>query len=247
MPSSSPSRRVPPRPTRRLAPLAPVAWIAIGALGLAAACADDDAATTSADLADASVFDAAAVAPLDGSVKAEDGANSPDPTSCESYCKDVLATCAGDDTQYGTPAECGRFCATFAPGGLGDKDVGTLACRAYHASTTAKTDPRTWCAAAGPFGGGVCGDRCAEFCTLAFAVCRAPAGATGSAPWADQPECVTACAGFAYLDGGVDGGGDGTAGTPGGDTLNCRQRVLRDALRDPARCAELATDSPRCR
>ena len=210
------------------------------------ACAStEEAEAVDGTAGDGGTWDAAAVAPLDGSTA--DGAGSgPETASCEAYCKDVLGTCTGEDTQYAAPEECSWVCARLTPGDLGDKDVSTLACRAYHASTTAKTDPHTWCGAAGAFGGGVCGDRCAAFCQLTLAVCTAPSG-PGKAPWADVPACVTACAEFAYLDGGVDGGGDGTAGTPSGDTFNCRQRALRAALRDPSRCADLAETSASCR
>lgn len=226
--------------------LAVVLGTAASVLGAAAACSDAELDPAVSAQADASVYDAAAVAPLDGSALV-DGARGPaGDVTCESYCKDVLATCTGENVQYASPEECVRLCAKFPTGTLGDKAEGTLACRAYHASTTARTDPPTWCAAAGAFGGNVCGDRCAGFCDLAFAVCGAPRG-PGAAPWADIPDCVTACAGFAYLDGGLDGGGDGTAGTPSGDTLNCRQRALREAVLDPSQCAALGTDSKRCR
>ncbi len=209
------------------------------------ACSSDDSEVAATTTPDASLWDATPVAPLDGSTKTDGGNSGPSPT-CESYCKDVVDTCTGDNAQYGAPEECIWFCARMPEGSLGDKDVDTLACRAYHASTTAKTDAKTWCAAAGPFGGGVCGDRCGAFCKLTLAVCTAKTG-TGSSPWASEPDCVTACAGFDYLDGGTDGGGEGANGPAYGDTLNCRLRSLREALRDPARCADLAPDSGACR
>jgi hypothetical protein len=216
------------------------------ALGAAAACSDARRESPLGAEADASVYDAATVAPLDGSAPLDGGRVAVDEPSCERYCNDVLTTCTGEDAQYASPEECVRLCAKLPPGALGDKAVGTLACRAYHASTTARTDPRTWCAAAGPFGGNVCGDRCADFCDLAFAVCSGASG-TSALPWTDIPDCVTACAGFAYLDGGIDGGGDGTTGKPSGDTLNCRQRALREALVDSSWCADLGADGKRCR
>lgn len=204
---------------------------------------DAESAQTARD--DAGAYDASAVAPLDGGPSRADGATSPGP-SCEAYCKDVVSTCTGEDTQYGSPEECIWVCERLAPGSLGDKDGDTVACRAYHASTNAKTDTRTWCAAAGPFGGGVCGDRCGAFCGLALAVCTS-AGGDGGAPWSSEPDCVTACASFAYLDGGTDGGGEGSNGATSGDTLNCRLRVLRAALRDPSKCGDLGTPSDTCK
>lgn len=203
----------------------------------------EDAESAPGTREDAGAYDASPVAPLDGGMPRGDGAAGPGPT-CEAYCKDVLETCTGADSQYGSPEECIWVCERLAPGSLGDKDVDTVACRAYHASTTAKTDTRTWCAAAGPFGGGVCGDRCGAFCNLALAVCW---GGDGGAPWASEPDCVTACSEHAYLDGGTDGGGEGSNGATSGDTLNCRLRVLRGALRDPSKCADLGSPSNTCK
>ena len=221
------------------------AAIVVATAAFLACSSSEEATAPDSSEADGGAWDAAAVAPLDGGTS-DGGKAGPEAAGCEAYCKDVLATCAGEDTQYTAPEECIWFCTRLPAGDLGDKDVGTLACRAYHASTTAKTDPHTWCGAAGPFGGAVCGDRCAAFCQLTLAICAAPSG-PGKAPWKDIPECVAACSEFAYLDGGVAGGGDGTAGTPTGDTLNCRERVLRAALRDPSRCADLAETSASCR
>lgn len=217
----------------------------LGAVSGVAAVACSSSEVTSEPSSDGgSAWDAASVVALDGSAKSDGGAFAPSAT-CESYCKDVLAACTGDLAQYGSPEECIWFCARFPEGKLGDRDVDTLACRAYHAGTDAKTDPHTWCPAAGPFGGGVCGDRCGAFCGVAEAVCTGTG--SGAYPWPSEPDCVTACNGFAYLDGGVDGGGEGAAHPSGGDTLNCRLQVLRAALRDETRCADLGPDSGTCR
>ena len=115
--------------------------------------------------------------------------------SCTSYCTAVMANCTGAmNTQYGSEAECMGACAMLEAGGkLGteaDMSGDTVGCRAYHAGAAA-TDAATHCAHAGPFGGGVCGDLCENFCTLAVATCKTQ--------YPDNTACMADCGGYAKM------------------------------------------------
>ena len=111
--------------------------------------------------------------------------------------------------------------------------------------SSARTNPGGYCLAAGPFGGGVCGDRCTAFCALTLGACSPDAGP--AAPYGSYPDCQTACAGYRYQDGGVDGGGEPPGGPTGGDTLNCRLFHVRGAVHDGSGCVNLGVDSGACR
>lgn len=163
---------------------------------------------------------------------------------CGPYCDLVMAACTGRLAQYETRTECIALCARLPSGDAGDKASDTVACRQYYAGSPAKTNPASYCHAAGPFGGGVCGDRCPVFCGLALDACTP---AANGAPYASYPDCQTACAGFAYKDGGTDGGGESPDGPATGDTLNCRLFHVRGAVRDGSGCANIGADSGACR
>jgi hypothetical protein len=167
----------------------------------------------------------------------------PEP-SCVKYCDLVMESCAGDQAQYASRAECLEVCARLPAGDAGDIESNTVACRQYYAGSPARTNAGNYCLAAGPFGGGVCGDRCIAFCGLTLDVCSPEAGV---APYASYPDCQTACAGYAYEDGGIDGGGEPPGGPAAGNTLNCRLFHLRGAIHDGLGCADLGADSGACR
>ena len=187
--------------------------------------------------------DGEAVIPTDGGIY--DGATppGPDPT-CPSYCDLVMGSCKDDHAQYASRAECIEICGRLPLGDAGDTTTDTIACREYYAGSPAQTDAFTYCLAAGPFGGGICGDRCAIFCELAIDACP-PKSATS--PYNSYSDCQTACIGFAYKDGGVDGGGEPPNGPADGNTLNCRLFHLRAAVHDGTGCTSLGQDSGSCR
>lgn len=137
------------------------------------------------------------------------------------------------------------FCNALPLGKGGDEDTNTVACRQFYAGSPSRADAPTYCRAAGPLGGGVCGDRCTAFCALTTTLCSADAGIKQT-PYASQPECVTACSTFPFRDAGADGGGESPDGPDAGNTLNCRLYYLRMALTDTSACAELGPDSKTC-
>lgn len=223
-------------------------WMAVsaGSLGSAAtiaACGGADATSTSTPGSDASTKkDAPTIEPPDGG--AYDSGPAPEPPSCAKYCDLVMESCAGAHAQYASRDECLAFCEALPLGAAGDQDTNSVACRQLYAGSPARTDAVTYCLAAGPFGGGVCDDRCTSFCQLTLTACSPEAGV---APYPSYADCRTVCEGFAFRDGGTDGGGEGVDGPTSGDTLNCRLYHLREAVREGQGCADLGADSGACR
>ena len=222
-----------------------VAAIFGGGSSLLAACttsADDSPRID--DSPDGGHRDGAQVEAPDGGV-ADAGLETDAPT-CAAYCASVMMSCTGDVAQYSTPEECMAFCALLPAGTTGESKGDSVACRDFYAGSAARTD-NTYCAAAGPFGGGTCGDRCPIFCELTLAACNG-GGEGGPPPYASYSDCQTACVGYGYVDGGIDGGGEPLTGPESGNTLNCRLFYLRQALSmDQNGCENLATDSPACK
>lgn len=167
----------------------------------------------------------------------------PEP-SCTAYCDLVMESCKDAEAQYASRTECLELCGRLPSGDAGEKDTNTIACRQYYAGSPARTDAPSYCLAAGPFGGGVCGDRCTAFCALVLSACSASAP---GAPYGSYPDCRTACAGYPYKDGGVDGGGEPPLGPETGDTLNCRLFHARGAVVDGTGCVDVGPDSGACR
>ncbi|MDF2696667.1 MAG: hypothetical protein K0S65_5050, partial [Labilithrix sp.] len=124
-----------------------------------------------------------------------------------------------------------------------EKESPSVGCRQYWADGPARTNPATYCLAAGPFGGNTCGDRCTAFCTVVLSACSPDGGTTA---YANQPECATACANFTYREVGVDGGGETPEGPQTGDSLNCRLYWLRAATMNQGACAALSPKSNVC-
>ncbi|MCL2777697.1 MAG: hypothetical protein FWD73_06805 [Polyangiaceae bacterium] len=177
------------------------------------------------------------------------------PPRCDHYCKLVMDNCQGDAAQYESEYECLKFCAHMPDGKAGDTNNNSLACRQFYAGSPALTDAITYCLAAGPFGGGTCGDRCTSFCQLASTVCFPDTGLSelseaGVPPYDSLPACATACAAFDYEQANADGGGEGPEGPSSGNTLNCRLYELRQIIvqtsTESAGCENLAPNSPTC-
>jgi len=193
------------------------------------ACSSDTAATVDPVTSDAAARDGAAV----------EGAPPPPPRpsdagpagDCARYCSLVSTSCTDSFAQYADTEQCMAVCESLPAGVAGDLQGNTVACRQSYAGNVAKTDPATYCVAAGPFGGGVCGERCDAFCRLASAICPA-------APWESVPACVTECTNLRFADTGSDAG-EGLNGPMSGDTLNCRTRRLLEALAVPEQCNEI--------
>jgi hypothetical protein len=215
-----------------------------GAFVLVAACSSTaDSARVSPGEEAGTRRDGGLVQPADGGTYDAGSPPGPEP-SCTGYCDLVMASCTDAQAQYASRAECLALCGHLPAGDAGDKETNSVACRQYYAGSPARTDAPGYCLAAGPFGGGVCGDRCTAFCGLALGACSPSAPA---APYAGYPDCQTDCAGYAYKDGGVDGGGEAPDGPASGDTLNCRLFHVRSAVTEGTGCVNVGLDSGACR
>lgn len=214
--------------------------VAAGGL-LAAACGDTAAVNRATNDPDASFTrDGGIVEPPEAGGGSDAGSPPPGP-SCENYCDLVMAACTDDNLQYASRAECLAVCALLPLGKDGAKNESSVGCRELYAGGPAKTDSVAYCAAAGPFGGNLCGDRCNAFCQLTVAACTPDAGKGG--PYKSYADCQTACAQLVYSD----AGGEGPGGPQDGDTLNCRLFYLRGAVFDPSKCVHVSADSGACR
>lgn len=222
-------------------PLA-IATAAAGLLAVAACSTSTSDATPAAEDA-SSRKDGDPVAPAEAGAYDAGTAPGPEP-SCAKYCDLVMESCDGAEAQYASRTECLEICARLPAGDAGDIEQNTVACRQYYAGSPARANAGGYCLAAGPFGGGVCGDRCIAFCGLALGACSPDAG---PAPYGSYPDCQTACAGYPYTGATEDGGGEPPNGPEDGNTLNCRLYHLRGAIHDGTSCADLGADSGACR
>ena len=148
--------------------------------------------------------------------------------------------CKDQYQQYATNAECMTACQYF---GTADADTGnTLLCHAEHTVNVTKLmapDPHCW--HAGPYGWGVCGAQCDDFCNIVTNYCTADAGFDGSPPYNSLGECTAKCAMFAEVgDSGsaivLSDSGTGSYNSTGpgsGNTLDCREWHLGNALQSP--------------
>lgn len=207
----------------------------------AAACGD--AAEPDAARGDGSADAAppfAGSASVDGAAPAD--AAAPPEGSCGRYCAEVTSSCVGPQAVYRSETECLGVCALLERGAVVEEG-NTVGCRERFAGSPAKTDPTTFCPAAGPFGGGRCGDPCEAFCELTLGTCL------DLAPYADVPSCERACAAYVLDDAGApdadaDDGDGGEAGAPSRGTLDCRMDVLRRVWASTSTCSDLGDAGP---
>jgi hypothetical protein len=197
---------------------------------------------------------------------ASDGgdASATPPLTCETYCSLIQSSCTGPNAQYAPGAaglaECMNACQLFD---TADAMAGnTLLCHYDHALNATPTDagglglganPHCW--HAGPFGWGVCGAQCQDFCQATLGYCTPDAGYAGDAqPYADLDACTTACPTFVSASGDaangiVDGSFTGT-GPAAGNTRDCREYHLVNALLSTANqqvhCGHVGPVSPVC-
>lgn len=159
--------------------------------------------------------------------------------SCSSYCTEIAKSCGGANVQYRNREECIKVCGLLDLGTEKDGDVNTIGCRLRKAKS-AKTLGD--CVAAGPFGGGVCGTRCAAFCTMIGKRCLD----TASPPFeGSEATCNEQCPNFKFDE--EEGEGPNQKAFTGKDTINCRSHHLILALSDPERhCPHADVVSTQC-
>ena len=197
--------------------------------------------------------DSALVEPPDGGEELDAGVAAPAPT-CEKYCDLVMSNCTGTNAQYGTVKECLAFCADLpldVPTRDGDdKSAPSIACRQYWADSPARTSPDGYCLAAGPYGGNACGDRCTAYCEVVLAACSPDAGTNSAA--VEAPYAISRAARRHARASPIAmrarmAAAKACSGRTTGDSLNCRLDVLRQAVLNPTKCADLRADSQACR
>jgi hypothetical protein len=183
--------------------------------------------------------------PVDsGSTTPTDGGGTTIAQTCTAYCAAIQTTCTGNDQQYLTTLECMNACAFFPPGSASDTTGDTLGCRIYHTGLAAMGTPNPHCWHAGPYGAGVCGSNCENFCALAVDWCSPDAGFTGTPPYDNNADCMTACNGFTSADGGADPEAFSANGPPSGNTLDCREYHLGNALNSAPGAGTQGTHCP---
>jgi hypothetical protein len=130
----------------------------------------------------------------DGGAEADSGADedsgaveSMDPeVLCDEYCTEMMDGCVEDaDIQYPSYNFCMNVCANFEIGEPGDDTGNTLFCRLKR-SRQLPDEPADLCQAAGPSGGGVCGESlCDNVCDMVMDICFEE--------FATRAACMTEC------------------------------------------------------
>jgi hypothetical protein len=149
--------------------------------------------------------------------------------SCTDYCTTILQACGKADggptntNQFYDQTNCMSTCGLWPMGTYGDTGD-SVGCRQAKAHA-ALMDP-TQCEAAGAGGGGVCGMRCDDYCTMAMAHCTVANGA--DPPYGSQADCMSACTGYPYDTSGLDYDPNAIS------HLNCLDYHLRESLSDLA-------------
>jgi hypothetical protein len=129
----------------------------------------------------------------------------------------------GGNAQYYDTPSCLKTCALFPKGSTYGEMANSLGCRQAHAHY-ALQDPATHCPHAGAGGGGMCGQRCEDYCALVMSYCTVANGA--DPPYASNADCMSACAAYPYNTAGPDYDPNATS------KLNCLDYHLRESLSD---------------
>ena len=170
----------------------------------------------------------------------------------------MAANCTGPNSQYQSTAECMTACQYIPAGDAGSGN--TLQCHYQHATYAGSIGPNPHCWHAGPYGWGVCGDQCGDFCQITANYCTPDGGFTADSgpPYANVSDCTTACAGFAMVGGdsgvAIVDGGFTSMGPASGNTLDCREWHLENALLNGSgsatqqlHCTHVGMTSPVCK
>jgi hypothetical protein len=144
---------------------------------------------------------------------------------CNYYCDNIQTACGTTNNQYKDKATCMSMCASIPnDAGAGATSGNSLACHMYHLSVAATggTNADTHCPHAGPYGYGMCGNICEDFCLQYFSsICK-----TDTTAYANIDACHTAC--------NAQAGADASAGAPGNaqttPTVLCKEYHLENAI-----------------
>jgi hypothetical protein len=154
---------------------------------------------------------------------------------CRTYCTAVMHNCTGPTmmadggaglADFSSLNACMNACAKLPLGSAGDQSGNTVGCRTYHAMLAA-ANPMLHCPHAGMSGGGVCGDRCTNFCLLATSICTTADGVTMPV-FASNADCTGKCGQPPFQF--VPAIAEMVVDTP---TLNCAFYHLGEAFANP--------------
>lgn len=147
--------------------------------------------------------------------------------NCPYYCTNIMAVCTGANQQYLNETVCLAMCAGIGnDAGPGQTSGGSLSCHVNHLALAAASaaNAATHCPHAGPYGYGVCGTICDNFCKEYFAT-GSPCKTDTANGYATIDACRTYCNGAA--------GADASAGSPGmaqtTPSVLCREYHLENA------------------
>jgi hypothetical protein len=160
--------------------------------------------------------------------------------SCGNVCDALIAFCFSGDSQYTSRDACMAQCMGLPLGATTDM-ADTVGCRQENAQS-ARAIAEPGCNAGGPFGGGVCGDRCADYCRIVVATCSGT-----HVVYASTSACMAECGSAYKFDNDA-----GAEYTTSGNTLNCREGLLLPLLSDLSGgtaatvCAALKSPSTGC-
>jgi hypothetical protein len=159
--------------------------------------------------------------------------------TCDAYCAAVNTNCTGPNRQYRSDEECKRMCAFLPLGTEADRAQNTVGCRLASAKLGQSRDV---CAAAGAWGGDVCGRRCDTFCAINEASC----GTLGAGAPYQKGDCLEKACPALRFDPAVGDSPD--QAFDGDDTLNCRafHLVLATDNALATHCPHTALVSPTC-
>lgn len=166
---------------------------------------------------------------------------------CQTYCDTVMASCQGSLEAYASQETCMGVCSNLQRAGKagtpGDLSGNTIQCRLTQARSAKSTgEPASYCFAAGPGGGNICGSDCEGYCVLLQQTC--PNEFSGPQFNNSISYCLTtACPAVPLSDAGF------TASIHGeGNNINCRlyhvSAANADAQAAGIHCPHAAGASP---
>jgi hypothetical protein len=139
---------------------------------------------------------------------------------CNTYCDAALGNCQDEYSVYASRDTCLGVCQKLELAGKtgtsGDQSGNTIYCRLAQARSAKSTgEPQSYCFAAGPGGGNLCGSNCEGYCVLLQQTCP---NDFKTAQFNDSlAYCLTtACPSIPTLDAGFN------SGQESGNSINCR-------------------------
>jgi hypothetical protein len=111
-----------------------------------------------------------------GSTGGTPGTSTQDTGLCATYCETVMANCQNALSLYASQETCIGVCNSLQRAGKagtpGDQSGNTIQCRLTQARNAKATgEPASYCFAAGPGGGNICGTDCEGYCVLLQQTC----------------------------------------------------------------------------